>query len=130
MITSLNKFKENLIKENSWHGIEISTDKLKEMFDEEALKDIFELEDHTGVSVDALNGKEYDVRFQDGKYLIDANIDTSNHMSNTGELREFDEAFENMMMGLKSAGIDHETVSELTDAFNEFKDKINNIMGE
>jgi hypothetical protein len=129
MITTINEFK-NQINENSSNGIEISVEKLKEMFDEEALKTIFQPKDYTNVIVYAKNDNKYDVRFQDGKYLIEEIDDTSNHMSNTGELIEFDNAYENMMIGLKSAGIHQEIVSELSDAFNEFKNKVNNILGE
>lgn len=56
------------------------------MFDEQELKIIFQPKDYINVTVYDKNGKEYDVRFQDGKYLIDANVDTTNHMSNTEEI--------------------------------------------
>ena len=65
------KLFENFNESKGWNGIPVTMDKLKELFDADALKDIKELEDQTGVAVEAKNGVEYDVRFNNGEYLMD-----------------------------------------------------------
>lgn len=71
------KLFENFNEAKGWNGIPVTMDKLKELFDADALKDIRELEDQTGVAVEAKNGVEYDVRFNHGEYLMDVIVESA-----------------------------------------------------
>ena len=71
------KLFENFNESKGWNGIPVGMDKLKELFDADALKDIKELEDQTGVAVEAKNGVEYDVRFNNGEYLMDVIVESA-----------------------------------------------------
>lgn len=82
-------FEQFVNESKDWAGVPVTVEKLKELFDADAMKDILDLEDYAGVSVDGKNGKEYDVRFQDGKYLMDAVVESVSENELRQELKEF-----------------------------------------
>lgn len=84
------------LKENK---IPITLDKLKQLFDEENFNNIKELEDWEGIQVDSLDGKEYEITFKDGKYLIDSINDYINE-NKIPAIKELD--------GLKQFGVTYE----------------------